>query len=124
MIYTILGAIIFGVILFFYLFPPISVIGDSMYPTYKDGEVILGTRLYIISNLKNGDVILYKALNSEGQEYVVIKRIFDIKRCGKEYQFYCLGDNSDVSYDSRYYGYISSKQLVCKVVNQRSVKKR
>lgn len=99
-----------------YLFPVIQVCGDSMYPTYLDGEVIIGTRIYRKSKLKHGDVILYKSPTEDGK--TVIKRIQYITlKNGR--QFYCLGDNSDHSYDSRYYGYVSSKKLVCKVINQR-----
>ena len=94
-----------------------------MFPTYKDGEVLLGTRLYKKSQLKVGDVILYR-MNEKGDTRIVVKRIFSIREYKGELQFFCVGDNLSVSYDSRYYGYVSSKQLVCKLIDQRSVKKR
>ena len=100
----------------YYLFPPVQVCGDSMYPTYIDGEIIFGTKLYRKSKLKKGDVILYK---SPKENRTVIKRIDHIIEVRGITQFYCLGDNVDHSYDSRYYGFISSKKLVCKVINQR-----
>ena len=98
-----------------YLFPLIQIVGDSMFPTYKDSEVLVGTRLYRKSKLKVGDVILY---HSPTDKKVVVKRISKIHK-NKTLEFYCLGDNSDHSYDSRYYGYISSKAIVCKLVEQR-----
>lgn len=99
------------------LFPPIQVCGDSMYPTYLDGEIIFGTKLYLKSKLKKGDVILYRSPN---ENRIVIKRIDHIFKNEKgDTTFYCLGDNSEHSYDSRNYGYVSSKKLVCKVINQR-----
>lgn len=111
---------VFTVVLIKYLFPAIQVIGDSMHPTYKDGEVIFGTRLYRKSKLKVGDVIIYHSPNEEGK--IVIKRIATIDTCGKNNKrlaFYCLGDNADCSYDSRYYGFVISNRIVCKVLNQR-----
>ena len=99
-----------------YLFPLIQVCGDSMYPTYLDSEIIIGTRLYRKSKLKKGDVIVY---HTPTDNKVVIKRIDLIERVRRESLFFCLGDNADHSYDSRNYGFISSKNLVCKVVNQR-----
>ena len=105
------------VVLVKYLFPAIQVVGDSMHPTYKDGEVIFGTRLYRKSKLKVGDVILYHSPSEEGK--VVIKRIADI-HVDKRLAFYCLGDNFECSYDSRYYGFVNSNRIVCKVVNQRT----
>lgn len=110
--------IVLGIL--YYLFPVIQVVGDSMYPTYKDGEIIFGTRLYRKSKLKKKDVIIYI---SPKEEKIVIKRIDDIHKKNNRLYFYCLGDNSDYSYDSRYYGFVSSRRLKCKVLNQRRKKR-
>lgn len=106
-------------VVLYYLFPLIQVVGDSMYPTYKDGEIIVGTRLYLKSNLKYDDVILYR---SPVDGKVVIKRVCLIKKDKNKLYFYCLGDNLDFSNDSRNYGFVSSKNIICKVLNQRGNK--
>lgn len=113
MIKFIIPIVVLGVAIH-HSFPIIQVVGDSMYPTYLDGEIIFGTRLFRKSKLKVGDVIVYK---SPTDSKVVIKRIAYSK--ANNYYFYCLGDNLDHSYDSRYYGSISSERIVCKVINQR-----
>ena len=95
-------------------FPIIQVVGDSMYPTYRDGEIIFGTRFFRKSKLKIGDVIVYK---SPREDRTVIKRIAYMSADSKF--FYCLGDNADHSYDSRHYGSVFSKRIMCKVINQR-----
>ena len=105
------------VAILYHTFPLIRVVGDSMFPTYYNDEIIVGTRLYRVAELKIGDVIVYRSPNDEGR--LVIKRISQILIDGKKRYFYCLGDNADHSYDSRSYGYVSSKNLVCKVINQR-----
>ena len=110
-------ALVLIVVVLYYTFPLIRVVGESMYPTYLDDEIIVGTRVYKKSDLKIGDVIIYESPNEEGR--LVIKRISEILIDGKKRYFYCLGDNADHSYDSRNYGYVSSKNLVCKVINQR-----
>lgn len=102
-----------------YLFPIIQIIGDSMYPTYLDGEIIFGSRIFRKSKLKEGDVIIYRS--PEGK--IVIKRIHGIKKRGHNRYFYCLGDNSQNSYDSRNYGFISSRKIECRVINQRRKKR-
>ena len=97
-----------------YLFPLVQIIGDSMFPTYFDEEIVIGTRLYSKSRLKVGDVVVYKTTDR-----IVVKRIAEIDTQGNIMLLYCLGDNAEVSYDSRHYGYISSKQLICKLINPR-----
>ena len=107
--------ILFGVL--YYLFPVIQITGDSMSPTYHDGEIIIGTRLYKKDNLEVGDVVLYESPTEKGR--IVIKRIDHFMNENGNLYLYFLGDNADCSYDSRYYGFVSSKNLVCKVINQR-----
>lgn len=102
----------------YYSFPLIQVIGDSMTPTYCDKEIIFGRRLYKKSKLKVGDVIVYRA--PYDTDRIVIKRISRItKNSLGDRMFYCLGDNSECSHDSRNYGFVHSRNLVCKVINQR-----
>ena len=107
--------VLFGVL--YYLFPVIQITGDSMSPTYHDGEIIIGTRLYKKDNLEVGDVVLYESPTEKGR--IVIKRIDHFMNENGNLYLYFLGDNADFSYDSRYYGFVSSKNLVCKVINQR-----
>lgn len=102
---------------FRFFFPVIQVCGDSMFPTYKDGEVLLSRRVFSRKKVQKGDVIVY--LMHENGERNVIKRVADIKMVENNLSFYCLGDNPKESYDSRYYGYIPSAWLVCKPFNQR-----
>ena len=111
--------VVVAVAVFLYIaFPLINVIGASMYPTYTNGEIVFGTRLYKKSKLKKGDVIVYRS--PAENDRLVIKRISNIiKDSPNEYLLYCVGDNHKASYDSRYYGYFSSKNVVCKLLNQR-----
>lgn len=113
--------IIIVLVVLHYVFPLIQVIGDSMYPTYKNSEVIIGNRLFRKSKLKVGQVIIYKC-PTDG--LTVIKRIAEIRVYEGKQFFYCLGDNPDNSNDSRNYGYVSSDNLICKVVNQRENQRR
>lgn len=118
--------IVLKVILFFvvvcailyYVFPIVEVCGDSMYPTFKDKEFILATRLYKKSKLKQGTVVLFRPPNNDNR--VVIKRIDHIYHG----LMYCLGDNPDESYDSRNYGYVNTCRIVCVPIKQRKQKVR
>lgn len=100
-----------------YLFPAIEVCGNSMCPTYHDGEILVGTRLFRKSKLKKDDVVLYKSPNEESR--IVIKRIYKVKDLSGDLYFYFMGDNSRCSHDSRHYGYVSHRNIVCKVIDQR-----
>ena len=104
--------------LLWYLFPLIEVVGKSMFPTYKNGEIILATRIYLKSKLKVGDVIVFKS-PTDGK--IVIKRISEIR--GKHTWFFCEGDNTNYSYDSRHYGFIFHNTIICKIVRPRANKR-
>lgn len=102
----------------YFLFPPVLVIGDSMFPTYRDQEVVFGRRIFLKSKLKPGDVVVYRSPDEPTR--VVIKRIeMTTNNWLDKKFFYCLGDNSGCSHDSRDYGFVPSKNLVCKVIKPR-----
>lgn len=119
MVLLILLTLLTLLLLSFYLYPIIFVSGNSMFPTFFDNDVIVGTRIYKTSNLKKNDIIVYKSPDNPSR--FVIKRIhhFFIDNSTKTYYFYCLGDNQDDSYDSRNYGYISSDSIICKIITRR-----
>ena len=113
-------ALLFLVILFVSIFPIVEVIGESMMPTYHNGEFLIGYRFFPKAKLKVGDVIVYRLPHDT--DTCVIKRIDRITASiydDNNLLFYCLGDNSDNSYDSRNYGYISQEYIVCRLLEQR-----
>lgn len=120
-LYCIVLIIFIGVSLF-YAFPLAIVKGRSMLPTYKDGDVLLTTRLFNRNKLKIGQVYVYKRVNEDdGQEHLVVKRLTDVisyPLLGLENQCYFEGDNPKESYDSRQYGFINAEQIVSKVIWQ------
>lgn len=76
-----------------------------MYPTIQDGEKLL------ISQHKKpevGDIVSVHVNRQFGHkcEYVV-KRVAAIE----DDKMYLLGDNAEISYDSRYYGYVPMQML-------------
>lgn len=98
----------------------IRVTGDSMTPTYYDGDILFATSFFKTKNLKEGDVMIFRPPTSSSDEVkFVIKRIHHILVTpeGKMF-FYFLGDNPQVSFDSRRYGYVPKDKLVAKVVRK------
>ena len=91
-----------------YVFPLIEVCGDSMNPTFKNGDIILGCRLY---SLKRKSVYVYHP--PVGEKYV-IKRLTQVSSTTNKLFF--EGDNPDNSYDSRMYGYIARDKVVAKYI--------
>ena len=88
-----------------------------MYPTYKDGEKILSTRLFFPDNLKVGDVVIFTPPSKTHDEVqFVIKRVQYINDNGK---FFLVGDNLEGSYDSRDYGYVDKSHLISKAIKSR-----
>lgn len=67
-------SIFFGLLIIFKFFFPISVVeGSSMYPTYKDGQIIFSTNRLFYPEIQNGYVVVFSNDGTKHENY--IKRI-------------------------------------------------
>ncbi len=57
-IQTLVALSIVGIIIYLFVAAPHEVVGNSMHPTYKNGEYIVGNKLF--TNIKRGDVVIYE----------------------------------------------------------------
>jgi len=74
---TILVALVLAIVLYLFIMTPHEVVGNSMHPTYKNGEMLMANKItYRVSEPKRGDVIIFKF--SDTQDF--IKRIIGIPR--------------------------------------------
>lgn len=97
-----------------FLFPPILIQGESMYPTYKHGELIFGRRVF--RSIAENDVVVFKNPYPTSKKRALnIKRIKEIRKG----MMFVEGDNSECSYDSRSYGFIPKTCVVAKVIKAR-----
>ena len=122
--YILLGIVALAIIacVFFFLFPIVQVCGYSMFPTMLDGEFHLGMRVFRKKKCKLGDIYVYKPPYEDKEERFVIKRLSGIKKDMRgRVKYYFLGDNSDDSYDSRYYGYVDCRNVVAHIVLRKEV---
>lgn len=72
---TIVVALVISVVLYLFVMTPHEVVGNSMHPTYKNGEYLMANKiLYKIAKPERGDVIIFKY--SETQDF--IKRIIGL----------------------------------------------
>ncbi len=72
LIETILVALVLAIVLYLFIMTPHEVVGNSMHPTYKNGEFLMANKItYRVSEPKRGDVIIFKF--SDTQDF--IKRI-------------------------------------------------
>lgn len=113
-------AVVVGIYLFF--FPIVQICGYSMFPTMTDGEFYLSQRVFRKDKCKVGEIYVYKPPYKGREEHFVIKRLAKINyaRDGSP-QYYFLGDNSDDSYDSRYYGFVDSRNVVAHIALRKEV---
>ncbi len=75
LIETILVALVLAIVLYLFIMTPHEVVGNSMHPTYKNGEFLMANKItYRLSDPKRGDVIIFKF--SDTQDF--IKRVIGI----------------------------------------------
>ena len=108
--------------LLLYLFPLIKVEGDSMLPTYSEGKILMGCRLFDKKDCKCGRVyIIHLKDDEQGNPYYIVKRLHrvELNSITGETRYFFLGDNLRVSADNRVFGYFKPSQIVAKVVERR-----
>jgi len=73
---TVLISLVLAIVLYLFIMTPHEVVGNSMHPTYKNGEFLMANKIsYKFSQPQRGDVIIFKY--SETQDF--IKRIVGIE---------------------------------------------
>lgn len=97
-------------------FPLIRVSGDSMYPTLKEGKILIGCRLFNKKKCRLGKLYIVHLRDEEsGEPYFVIKRLrsatFENNGGIAKVYYDFRGDNTEVSYDSRHYGLVPSDKV-------------
>ena len=122
-----------------FIVTPVRVNGDSMYPTLKDGEIMLLNKInYRFNDIKRFDIVVIKAPGEliikrviglpgekikyeNGKLYINGKYVkenfthdgtddFAEVKIGKN-KYFVMGDNRDNSMDSRYFGAFDKKSI-------------
>lgn len=93
--------------------PLVTVMGNSMFPTYRDREMFLSKRVFNHQKLEVGDVVVLKNPSDKGHN-ILVKRIwyFEFSE-GVKTKVAVLGDNEDNSYDSREFGTFPIENIMC-----------
>jgi len=86
-----------------------TVQGDSMSPTYKDGDSVFLDKIAINHEIRINDIVVFKHPFKENCK--VIKRVVKIKDGSS---FFVEGDNPHIasSEDSHNFGYINRNHLI------------
>lgn len=108
MLWIFIALLIVVIAILYCVFPVIQVCGDSMHPTFKDGDIIIGCRL---CSIERNEVYVFHP--PVGEKYV-IKRLTQVSSTTNKLFF--EGDNPDHSYDSRMYGYVARDKVVAKYI--------
>jgi signal peptidase I len=132
--FTLIGVLAITIFMFFN-FKTVVVTGNSMEPTYTNKERVLVSKAYwLVGDIRQKDVIVFR--DPSGEE--VIKRVYglpgdkiDFFNTPEEWnissgeyvvptgKYYVIGDNREVSEDSRKFGPIELKQILGKVIANR-----
>ena len=89
-----------------FAFDNIVVIGESMQPTFYNGDVII-IRKFNLNTIEPNDIIV---ANVDGN--IIVKRILDVIYIDGIRNFFIIGDNYFSSYDSRNFGFIDSTKII------------
>lgn len=123
LLYSVIIAILLlmaTVVRFFYRFAIIRVNGDSMFPTFKDGQLrVMDTKmnprdLDAFDSLTDLEGRIFVAVSPDGK--LIIKRLIYISENAGRREYWLEGDNPDNSQDSRHWGFLFSGGLVGEVV--------
>lgn len=88
----------------------ITVKGRSMYPRYKEGDILIVNKLaYLFGKPKIDDIVLLK---SPVENRLLIKKI-SFKKDGK---YFVIGENEKESIDSRNFGWVYRESILGKVI--------
>ena len=72
---TVVVALVLAVLLYLFIMTPHEVVGNSMHPTYKNGEYLMANKItFRFTEPKRGDVVIFKY--SDTQDF--IKRVIGI----------------------------------------------
>lgn len=135
--WSVVGTLVVLTFIFNLFFSIAFVMGDSMYPTYHDGQFLLTTRHYTIERfdvvtISKGEIlikrvigmpnetIVYKdnVLYINGEQvddpYNTVTEDFEVTLGDNEY--FCMGDNREDSWDSRKYGAFSADKIITEVM--------
>lgn len=92
-----------------------TVMGNSMEPTFSEGDKVLANRLaYLFEAPQKGDIVIAKY--PDNIEKKVIKRIHKITPLG----YFLTGDGDKKSADSKYFWMVKGKDIIGKVVVHRN----
>ena len=134
-------AVLAFAVFFLLNFTTVVVSGPSMLPTFKTGRRLLATKAYwLVGGLRHDDVVVIKEIDPKAGTGYFIKRVYrlagetvdmvNVPRAPlwtlaqgvytvPEGSIYVLGDNREVSSDSREFGAVSLSRVIGKVIHVR-----
>lgn len=89
------------------MFKLLEIQGYSLYPLFKEGEVVLAIKILPFLKIKTNDIVVF---NKESHG-LMIKKV----RSVKNNEYFVVGENPD-SIDSRNFGLLQKKELLYKVL--------
>lgn len=144
-----LTAILVGLVISYCIminFRPVFVSGNSMNPTFKNGDILASTTNFTYDSIHIGDIVVFKykiqmikrVVAKEGDIVSIENGILYVNGKTSKYQFqeindsgmlsspltvpkgylFCMGDNRNNSMDCRKFGPVKFNQLKYKIVKK------